>query len=166
MTITNVEKSLENLTMIMTVELDASPERAWRLWSDPRELERWWGPPECPATFIEHDLTPGGRVTYFMTLPDGTRSHGWWTVQNVEPPRLLEFVDGFADDDGKPVDGTPITSARVTLTPLGAAATRMLLESRFESPEAMDRLLTMGMEEGITAAVGQIDAILAAEATR
>ena len=42
--------------------------------------------------------------------------------------------------------------------------TRMSIESIFPSTEAMEQLLAMGMEEGLTEAVGQIDAILAEDA--
>jgi hypothetical protein len=38
----------------------------------------------------------------------------------------------------------------------------MSIESIFPSSDAMERVLAMGMEEGLTQAVGQIDAILAA----
>ena len=40
----------------------------------------------------------------------------------------------------------------------------MSIESTFPSTEAMEQLLAMGMEEGLTQAVGQIDAILAEDA--
>jgi hypothetical protein len=36
----------------------------------------------------------------------------------------------------------------------------MSIEFRYSSTEAMERYLALGMEEGLTAAVGQIDAIL------
>jgi len=59
MTVTNVEKDAAALTMTITADLDAPVARAWQLWEDPRQLERWWGPPMYPATFLEHDLAPG-----------------------------------------------------------------------------------------------------------
>ncbi len=74
----------------------------WQLWADPRQLERWWGPPTYPATVEKHDLTPGGEVTYFMTVPEGDKPRGWWRVTSVIPPKSLEFIDGFADQDGTP----------------------------------------------------------------
>ena len=40
----------------------------------------------------------------------------------------------------------------------------MSIESQFSSVQAMDQVLGMGMEEGLTQAVGQIDAILAEDA--
>ncbi|MGH2380466.1 MAG: SRPBCC family protein, partial [Candidatus Limnocylindria bacterium] len=69
MTVTAVRKHPETLTMTLEAEFDASPDRVWQLWADPRQLERWWGPPTYPATFTKHDLAPGGRVEYHMTGP-------------------------------------------------------------------------------------------------
>jgi hypothetical protein len=40
----------------------------------------------------------------------------------------------------------------------------MSIESRFPSTQAMEQMLGMGMQEGLTEAVGQIDAILAEDA--
>ncbi len=111
MTVTTVNKDPEGLTMALTAELDASVERAWQLWADPRQLERWWGPPSHPATFIDHDLTPGRRATYFMTGPDGEKYHGWWEILAVDAPRRLEVRDGFADENGTPNDEMPTTSS-------------------------------------------------------
>ncbi len=164
MTITNVAKDPKTLSMTITVELDATVERAWQLWADPRQLERWWGPPTYPATVVDHDLVAGGRVTYFMTGPDGDRSNGWWQVLAVEPPTRLELRDGFAADDGTPNEAMPTTIMVVTLTER-AGGSVMTLETQFPSLEAMEQLVTMGMDEGIAAAIGQIAAILAEDVT-
>jgi uncharacterized protein YndB with AHSA1/START domain len=161
MTVTAVEKNRDTLSMTVQAEFDASPERVWQLWADPRQLERWWGPPSYPATVTSHDLRPGGRVSYHMTGPEGDTPRGYWDILEMDPPRLLVFQDGF-DDDGSPNEELPGPSAaRVTIEPIGAGRTRMTIESRFPSIEDMEQLLAMGMEEGLTQALGQIDAILA-----
>jgi uncharacterized protein YndB with AHSA1/START domain len=165
MTVTSVHKDPEALTMAITAELDASVERAWQLWADPRQLERWWGPPDYPATFVDHDLTTGGRVTYFMTGPDGDKPHGWWQVLAVDPPTRLEFLDGFADDSGAPDDTMPTMTMVATLTERHGGGTVMAIETRYPSQEAMEKLLSMGMEEGMAAAMGQMAAILAEDVT-
>jgi Fe2+ transport system protein FeoA len=54
----------------------------------------------------------------------------------------------------------------VTIKEIGDGRTRMAIESIFPSREAMEKLLAMGMEEGLAGAVGQIDAILAQEVVR
>lgn len=161
MSVTSIDKDLDNLTLTLVADFDAPMERVWQLWADPRQLERWWGPPSYPATMEEHDLTPGGEVTYFMTGPEGDRPRGWWRVTSVDPPTFLEFIDGFADQDGKPVADMPTTTVRVQLTERGGG-TRMELRSTFDSREQMEELVNMGMVEGLQQAVGQIDALLAA----
>jgi uncharacterized protein YndB with AHSA1/START domain len=162
MTVTNVSKDLERLTMTVTAEFEAPISRLWQVWDDPRQLERWWGPPEYPATFGDHDLRPGGTVTYFMTGPDGEKYHGWWRITAMSAPERLEFVDGFADDTGAPNPDMPETLAAVTLTEMAPGRTRMTIESTFPSLEVMEQMAEMGMEEGIRAAVGQIEEILLA----
>jgi uncharacterized protein YndB with AHSA1/START domain len=125
-------------------------------------LERWWGPPTHPATVVDHDLTPGGAVTYYMTGPEGEKYHGWWKVNAVDAPRRLELEDGFADDAGNPSSELPTTLTTVTLEDWVDGGTRMSIRSTFSSPQAMEQLLTMGMDEGMRAALGQIDALVAA----
>lgn len=161
MTVTAVHKDPAALTMTLVAEFDASPDRVWQLWADPRQLERWWGPPTYPATFTRHDLAPGSRVEYHMTGPGGDQPRGYWDVVEVDSPRRLVFMDGFARDDGTPNDDFPRSEGRVTIEPISAGRTRMSIESRFPTVEAMEQVLAMGMEEGLIAAVGQIDAILA-----
>ena len=160
MTVTAVRKDPEALTLTVIAEFEASPERVWELWSDPRQLERWWGPPTYPATFTKHDLAPGSRVEYHMTGPESDQPKGYWDILEVDAPHRLVVRDGFANDDGTPNDDFPRNRGLVTIEPIDAGRTRMSIESHFPSADAMERYLGMGMEEGLTQAVGQIDAIL------
>jgi uncharacterized protein YndB with AHSA1/START domain len=161
MTVTTVTKNPERATITIVAEYSATPARVWQLWADPRQLERWWGPPTHPATVTEHALVPGGIVRYYMTGPDGERYHGGWRMINAEEPFRLEFEDFFADDQGGENPDLPRTRTVVSIDDGGAGATRMTIESLYPSPEAMAQVLEMGMEEGITLALGQTDAILA-----
>ena len=163
MTVTAVRKDPQARTLTLEAEFDASPERVWQLWADPRQLERWWGPPTYPATVTAHDRRPGGQVQYHMTGPEGDQPRGYWNVGVVQPPYRLVFRDGFANEDGTPNTELPTTTVRVTIQDIGGGKTRMSIESEFPTVEAMEQLAAMGMEEGLTQAVGQIDAILAEE---
>jgi uncharacterized protein YndB with AHSA1/START domain len=160
MSVTSVRKDTEQLTMTVTAEYDVTADRAWQLWADPRQLERWWGPPTYPATVEKHDLTTGGHVSYSMTGPEGDRSGGWWNVLEAEPPRLLVLEDGFADETGAPNAAMPTMVMRVEITDRPGGVT-MTMTTRFPSLEAMEKLIGMGMEEGLQQAMGQIDAVLA-----
>lgn len=163
MTVTAITKDTDQFTMTLDAEFDASTERVWQLWADPRQLERWWGPPSYPATVTAHDLRPGGRVEYHMTGPEGDQPRGYWDVLEVDAPTRLVLRDGFANDDGSPNDELPRTRTRVTIEELDGGRTRMRIETAFSDLAAMEQILAMGMEEGIRSAVGQIDAILAGD---
>ena len=160
MTVTNVHKDPEALTMAITAEFDAPVDRVWETWANPRLLERWWGPPTYPATFIEHDLSVGGRATYYMTGPEGDRPHGWWRMTVVEAPHRLEFEDGFADEKGAPSETMPVMVMRVTLIERPTGGTQMDIVTTFSSREAMEQIMAMGMEEGMTSAMSQIDSLV------
>jgi uncharacterized protein YndB with AHSA1/START domain len=160
MTVTAVQKDAEALSLTLTAEFAAPPERVWQLWGDPRQLERWWGPPTYPATFTAHDLRQGGRMEYHMTGPTGDQPRGYWDIVEVDPPRRLVLRDGFAHADGTPDPSFPRTTMRVTIAPVGERRTSMQIQTVFPDKDAMQRLVAMGMEEGLTQAVGQIDAIL------
>jgi uncharacterized protein YndB with AHSA1/START domain len=161
----NVEitKDLQSATLVVTSVFAASPDRIWRLWADPRQLERWWGPDPYPATVVDHDLRPGGHVSYYMTGPEGDQHKGYWHVTEVEPPHRLAFEDGFADDAGEPNDDLPISRAVVTIEPVDDVHTRMTITSVYEATADLEQVLAMGMEQGIRSAVEQIDAVLAGD---
>ncbi|MEI8334512.1 MAG: SRPBCC domain-containing protein [Chloroflexota bacterium] len=162
MTVTAVRKDVGTLTLAITAKYDAPPARVWELWADPRQLERWWGPPTYPATVVDHDLTAGASVSYYMTGPEGDRHWGRWRITSSDAPWELAFEDGFADDTGAPDPALPVTTALVSLEQTDGGGTRMVIESTFASLEAMERLVSMGMEEGMRAALGQTDEIVAA----
>ena len=166
MTVTAVRKDADKLTMTLDAEFEATPERVWQLWADPRQLERWWGPPTYPATFTAHDFRVGGRSEYYMTGPEGpTPFGGYWEILELDPPRSMRIEDGFANADGSPNAEMPGPGAmNVSIEPLGDGRTRMTIESIFPDVATMEQLLAMGQEEGMTEAVGQIDAILAEDA--
>ncbi|GLX99916.1 MULTISPECIES: SRPBCC domain-containing protein [Actinoplanes] len=159
MTVISTTKDVEALTLTFVAEFTAPVDRVWQVWADPRKLERWWGPPTWPATFDSYDFTPGGQVRYHMTGPDGEKARGWWTITAIDAPHRLEFDDGFADDNGDPVDLTDITRGVVTLEAAGAG-TRMTTVSTFTSAEQLERMVAMGMLEGMSQAMGQIDELL------
>jgi uncharacterized protein YndB with AHSA1/START domain len=147
------------LTLTVTAQFKASPQRVWEVWENPRYLERWWGPPTWPATFTRHDFSVGGESRYFMTGPDGDKSRGYWRMFVIEEPHHLEFANGLAGDDGEPMDDVPPMGGYVTLQAIDGG-TRMTVLSTFVDEENMKAMLDRGMSEGMQQAIGQIDAVL------
>ncbi len=159
MPVTNVTKDIDNRRLTITAQFAAPVERIWALYADPRQLEKVWGPPTHPATFVEHSLTVGGRMRYYMTSPEGEKFGGWWQVTAVDEPHSFSFDDGFADADLNPNPDLPV-SHNVYTFEAHKSGTLATFASSYDSAEALQQVIDMGMEEGATLAINQIDAFL------
>ena len=165
MPVTDITKDVESRTLTITAEFAAPVERLWALYEDPRQLEQVWGPPEYPATFVDHDLRPGARTTYYMTSPEGEKFAGYWDITGVERPARFTFRDGFAKEDLSPNPDLPV-SENVYAFESTDGGTRAVFTSTYESAEAMQTVLDMGMEEGARSSINQIDGFLAQDSAR
>jgi uncharacterized protein YndB with AHSA1/START domain len=159
MPVTDVRTDLDTRTLTMTADFAAPVDRIWQIYADPRQLEKVWGPPTYPATVVDHDLTPGGRVTYFMTGPDGDKFAGYWQITAVDEPNRLTFDDGFADLDFNPNPELPVGRNVFTFA-AHDGGTRATYVSTYESVEALQRVLDMGIIDGATEAINQIDGLV------
>jgi uncharacterized protein YndB with AHSA1/START domain len=161
MPIVEVRKDPKALTMTVVAQFAAPVARVWAAYADPRQLERFWGPPEWPATFTRHDFAVGGRSEYHMTGPKGEQSRGFFEFISIDEPRSFEVLDGFLDADGKPTPGMPTMTIKFNFE-AHDGGTRVVTVTKFPSLEALEQMIAMGMEEGMRGAMSQIDAVLAA----
>lgn len=159
MPVTEITTDPEALTMTLVADFAAPPERLWRAFTDPEQLERFWGPPGWPARFTAFDFAVGGRAQYAMTGPRGERSRGSWEFVRIDGPDGFEVLDGFVDENGELIDDMPVM--RMTFTfELTAAGSRLVNVTHFTSVEALDEVVAMGAVEGSTLAINQLDAVL------
>ncbi len=160
MPITSVDTDPQSLTLTVIADFPAPVRRLWDAYLDPRQLERFWGPPSYPATFTRHDGFVGGLSIYYMTSPEGDRHYGYWKWTEIDEGRSFEVRDGFANEDGTP--HTEMPEGRMVLqfteTALGS---RVSVISSFNTLEEMEQLMAMGQVEGMREAMGQIDDVLA-----
>lgn len=160
MPITTVTKDPTALTMTVVADFAVPVARLWQAYTDPRQLEKFWGPPTYPAVFTRHDAAPGGRSAYAMTGPEGDVSRGYWHWLSMTPHQSFEVLDGFAEADGSP--NVEMPSMRMVFafepTPQG---TRVTTTTYFSTAEELQSLIEMGMEEGAKEAMSQMDGVLA-----
>lgn len=159
MPLTSVAKDVEALTMTVVAEFPVPVQRLWDAYADPRQIEKFWGPVEWPATFTRHDFTPGGRSDYYMTGPDGERSGGSWHYLSVDPGKSLVVEDGFAHDDGTINDQMPNMRMTYTFEAIEGGS-RVTNVTQFNSVEDMEQLIGMGMLEGMRSAMSQMDGVI------
>jgi uncharacterized protein YndB with AHSA1/START domain len=155
MPLTSITKDAATLTLTVVAEFPVPQQRLWDAYADPRQLERFWGPPDWPATFTRHDFRVGGRAEYFMTGPKGDRWTGSWKFTAVNPISSFEAKDG--EDNADDPNGPASMTFTFETTSTGS---RMTCVTRFLSIAAMEQSAAP-MEQGLRAAMPQLDAVLA-----
>lgn len=160
MPVTDIQKDIDKLTLTIIADFAAPVARVWQVYADPRQLEKVWGPPGYPATVVDHDLRPGGIVTYYMTSPEGEKFGGRWDVIEVDEPRGFAFDDSFADvETFTPMSDMPMGLNRYRFIE-HEGGTRATFTTTYTTAEDLQKVLEMGIEEGATAAINQIDDLL------
>jgi len=159
MPVTDITTDAENLTMSLTADFAAPVDRLWHAFTDPRQLERFWGPPGWPATFTVFDFTVGGRADYRMTSPRGEASRGGWEFLRIDEPASFEVLDSFLGEDGRPMEGFPSMRMVFTFEETDTGS-RLRNVTYFDSLEALEQTVAMGAVEGSRMAMDQLDAVL------
>ncbi|MBY0488613.1 MAG: SRPBCC domain-containing protein [Gemmatimonadaceae bacterium] len=159
MPITDVISNTQDLTLTVIAEYPVPVTRLWDAYADPRQIERFWGPKEWPATFTRHDMAVGGESHYYMTGPDGQQSKGYWKFLAVEPYQFFEVQDGFANEAGEANPDMP-SMRMIFRFDSTATGSRFTSTTWFTSLETMEQLVQRGMMEGMKSAMGQIDEVV------
>ncbi|MFT3876175.1 MAG: SRPBCC domain-containing protein [Propioniciclava sp.] len=160
MPVTHVTHDLDSRTLTIVADFAAPVERVWQVYADAAQLAQVWGPPTYPATFVRHELTPGGEMHYFMTSPEGERFYGLWRVLTVDEPHQFTFEDAFADENFAVAETLPVSHNTYAFAE-HEGGTRATYTGVYPSAEALQQVLEMGMVEGATLSLNQIDALLA-----
>lgn len=93
---------------------NATPERLWSHWTDPKKYAKWFNPAPIDLVIHEFDVREGGRIRFDMPQPDGN-------------PNPQEGVFHRLDPYNELVTGSPDRSFLMTVTfqELTAKMTRM-----------------------------------------
>ncbi|MFG6503599.1 SRPBCC domain-containing protein [Microbacterium sp. P05] len=160
MPVTTVHTDPEALTMTLVAEVEAPQARVWRAFSEPAQLERFWGPPGWPATFTDFDFAVGGRAQYAMTGPTGEKARGAWEFLRIDPTSGFEVIDSFVGEDGEALTDMPSMRMVLSFDETGAGS-RVTSVTYFSSAEALEQVVAMGAVEGSRLAINQLDQVVA-----
>jgi uncharacterized protein YndB with AHSA1/START domain len=147
--------------VVVTRDVDAPRETAWRAWIDPHLIRQWWGPTgfSCPRADV--DLRVGGATVVAMQAPDEHGAflmHNRWTYGAIDEPSRLEFVSEFCDDAGRPIEpadagippGVPAQVPHVVvLEPLPGGRTRVTVTETGYTSEDARALSQSGQEQSM-----------------
>lgn len=154
-----VDKDVENKTMTVKRTFNAQKDAVWTAWTQSDLLEKWWAPKPWKAGTESFEFKEGGHWHYYMLGPDGEKSWAWFSYDAIDPKRSFEGEDYFCDETGKKNEEFPTMHWKTEFTEAGDA-THVLVTITFPTREAMDKTLEMGMEEGFTMALGNLEEVL------
>ena len=132
---------------------DASVDRVWRAFTDPKLVAEWWG--RGNTLVIERmEVERGGHWRYVEHAPDGT--HGFEGRYREVTPQ--ERIVRTFEWDGMP--GYVIVES-TELEDIGNGQTRVVTTSLFHTTEERDGMLNSGMEGGLNQSYEALDRLLA-----
>ena len=90
--------SLDRETVLTRV-FDAPRELVYRAWTDPEQIQRWFGPKGFSVITHAIHLRVGGMWRFDMIAPNSTRYPNRMTFLTMKEPELLVFDHGTDSDD-------------------------------------------------------------------
>lgn len=154
--VTDTIKSAKKKDIVVTRIFDAPVELVWKAWSDPEIVMRWWGPKGFTSPLARIDFREGGTSLVCMRSPEGQDFYNTWEYRKIVPMKLIEFIQNFADKDGKKADpvahGLPPDFPRdvrstVTFKAVGESKTEMTVTEYGYTSDQMLEMSKAGLEE-------------------
>lgn len=152
-------KDLPNKKLSVVRTFDASLEKVWKAWTDSEILDQWWAPKPYRAVTKKMDFREGGFWLYAMTGPEGDKQ---WCIENFKTIVLLQLITNavsFCDEEGVTNKDFPTMHWKKAFSE-GADTATVSVEITFDKEADMEMIIGMGMEEGFTAALVNLDEYL------
>ncbi|MBI5290046.1 MAG: SRPBCC domain-containing protein [Chloroflexi bacterium] len=150
----------ERLLIVERV-FDAPRDLVWKAWTDPEQMEKWWGPRGWATMNKEMDVRPGGVWHYCMTGPEGVESWGKAIYREVVPPERLVYLDVFSDAEGRTNEARPTMVITMEFTDLGGK-TKLTSTGELPTAEDLEAIVAMGVVPGLTETLDRLEEFLAA----
>ena len=157
---TEVVKDLPNKKVIVKREFDAAPDLVWRAWTESKLLDKWWAPKPWAAKTKSLKFGEGGSWLYAMEGPDGTKMWSIAEFNSIKKFNSFQTDSFFCDEDGNKNPDFPSTHWKNNFISSGTG-TRVEVEISFTNESDLKKIMEMGFEAGFTAALENLEELLA-----
>jgi uncharacterized protein YndB with AHSA1/START domain len=148
---------VEGPVLIMEREFDAPRELVYEAHTTAEHLKHWWGPRGWILSACTVDFRPEGVWHYCMKCIDqnqgdfyGLESWGKAVYKEIVRSEKLAYMDYFSDAEGNEAEGMPASKFDMTFEQLDGSKTKITSRAKYESEEALKKVMEMGMEQGIS----------------
>jgi uncharacterized protein YndB with AHSA1/START domain len=87
---------------VISRTFDAPRDLVWKVHSDPKHLQHWWGPTGTELSVVKFEFRPGGTFLYGMKSPNGAMMYGKFYYRWLFAPMMMQYVVSFCDVQGNP----------------------------------------------------------------
>ncbi|SEQ48867.1 Uncharacterized conserved protein YndB, AHSA1/START domain [Virgibacillus subterraneus] len=145
----------EGRTLVMERVFEAPRDLVFKAFSESDHLENWWGPEGWKTESRKFEFKPGGVWHYCMRCTDknqgdffGQESWNKSVYEEISAPEKIVYTDVFSDEEGNSTVGMPETRVTMNFIDQGEK-TKLIARSQFDSVEALQKVVDMGVIEGI-----------------
>lgn len=146
----------ENSTVNVKREFAADLDLVWEAWTNPEILDQWWAPKPYKTETKSMDFREGGMWLYSMAGPNNERHWCKAVYKTIEPKKSYSYTDYFCDEKGKVTDNFP-NSFWTNVFSGQTDTTTVNITIKYESLEALEKIIEMGFKEGFTMAMQNLD---------
>ncbi|MEA2712037.1 MAG: hypothetical protein QOF78_4638 [Phycisphaerales bacterium] len=140
-----------------TRHFDAPRELVFKMWTEQKHIEQWWGPTSFTTTTYNMDVKPGGVWRFVMHGPDGVDYQNKITYVDVVAPEKLVYRHG-GDKDVEPVK----FEVTVTFADESDGKTRLNMRMLFPSAVAKNFVIEKyGADKGLVETLARLEERLA-----
>jgi uncharacterized protein YndB with AHSA1/START domain len=146
-------------TITVKREFAAKRQLVWDCHTKSELLDKWFAPKPFTTKTKSMDFREGGHWIYAMIDPDGKKYWGHTEYLKINPIDSYKVLDAFADDKGNINPDLPRAKWDVTFSDRGS---NTLVQNvvTYDTLEALDTVINMGMKEGITSTLERLDDLL------
>lgn len=157
---TQITTDFDKLTFQAKREFGAPVSLVWRAYTEKELLDQWWAPEPWKTETKTMDFKVGGRWVYDMISPEGERHGGVQIFNEIVFEEFFSGIDAFIDQDGQINESMPVASWKNSFFPM-ETGTLVVVDAKYPSRDALEFVLKMGMDKGVTMAHDKLSSLLA-----
>jgi uncharacterized protein YndB with AHSA1/START domain len=129
-------KTEEKTSLEIKRFINAPPARVYKAWTDPAELQRWFGPEDVRTIKIDADVRIGGKYRWDLQKQDGEEWSCLGEYRELVPGKKIVFTWKWDDDENWAEHNSVVT---VELSDRDGGTEVRLVHEKLPSEESRDR---------------------------
>ena len=145
-----------NNELVLTRIFDAPRAVVWKAWTDPKQVQQWWGPEHFTNPVCEMDVRTGGSLKIVMRSPTGSEHPMKGVFREVVKNERLVFTNIATDENG----GTLLEGLTTVIFEDEDGKTKLTLKTSAAGLESQVKFMLQGMTAGWSQSFAKLTILL------